>query len=101
MQGTWVRSLGQEAPRAAEQLGLRTTITEPGFWSPRTVTTKARVPQTPCSAAREDTAMRSPCAVTREQPLQLEEKLEKSLHSNKDGEQPKKIKHIHRMNKTG
>ena len=40
MQGTWVQSLVQKIPHAAEQLSLSTTTTEPSLWGPWATTTE-------------------------------------------------------------
>ena len=68
--------------------------TEPVIWGPgamtarpRAVATEARAPQSLCSTIREAASVKSPHSTAAEQsPLP---KLEKSLNSNKDPEQPK------------
>ena len=64
------------------QSNLATTI-EPVLRSPGTVTSKVRVPHSPCST-REAITMRSPLTARPHSP-----QLEKSLGSNEDPAQPK------------
>ena len=60
MQGTQVQSLIQKIPHAADQRSPRATTIEPELQSPGAAATEAWVPQSPCSTAREATAVRSP-----------------------------------------
>ena len=61
-------------PHVLEQLSLGSTTIEP-------------VQQSPCSATREPTTVRSPHPVKKSSPLSLQ--LQKSLCSSEDPEQPK------------
>ena len=59
----WSRKI----PKAARQPSLFATTTEPGFYCSGTTTPEAHAPESPCSAAKEATALRNPSTARRTQ----------------------------------